>query len=176
MLGGGEPYVVVFRRSGDMKQLLGPTARMYVFAMADEMAGGREGYCQLARELVEWGAVKGVRVSSYTDVEWWSREALGNPIIAHPQELDPEFRTPGPPAPPNAYVGDARWGCELCYKDLGQHTRNAITLEGKAAHDYLLIYRCRACDAWYRLDVSDRYGRIDDEEAQTWLTKIAEGL
>jgi len=92
-LGGNQPHVLVFRRSGDMKELLGPKARYYAFAMADEMAGGRAGYCQMARELVEWGAAKGVRVSSHTDVDGWSREPLGNPPVAEAAEMTPEFRT-----------------------------------------------------------------------------------
>ena len=86
--GGNTPHVRVMRKGGEPFMYTGPKARAYHVANATELAGGEAAYIQLARELIEWGAVKRVRVALVTSEGSRWIELLGNPPLADWSEME----------------------------------------------------------------------------------------
>lgn len=85
--GGNVNHVRVMRRGGDPLELVGPKARAYRFGEENDLVGGRAAYVQLARELVEWGRAKGVRVALVTNLDSPTQAELGNPALGDWSEM-----------------------------------------------------------------------------------------
>ncbi len=81
--------VLIFRRGGKAGEFAGPNARSYMVGEEAQMVGGTTAWLQMARELIEWGAAKGVPVLLYSYKPDSSVAAhLGNLPLATTQDID----------------------------------------------------------------------------------------
>src|SRR5690606_2330643 len=84
---GSDYQARVMRRCGKSSEVVGPNARAILFGYHPELAGGAAAYTQMARELIEWGAAKGVRVAIYANSGSPMHAALGHPPEVEASEL-----------------------------------------------------------------------------------------